>query len=901
MKKIFLFFAVLLFAFEVFSQYGATSGNGSYIASVVSEAGVKKILIHKFETRELVRKLEFKPAITSAQIDKVVYNYYGSLLGVISKGNLYVFDVMQAKQIALIPGVKDIIFPLKGADYFIVVANTYVARYDAETGKKLFNYYLPSGNKIKKAILSPTENLLAILAEPNKIYIYDPASSKTKKQLSGSDLKFRYNGKYFTVLYSYNELLKVYTYNASTFYQERALSSDAVLKDRPHGKVFPKRSSLSKDGSFVAIYTAKGFNVEIFVFNTFTQKLVWTINNLKNTNNSLYPNFWTTPTVMIGRGEKMMAGEYNVVSHASQTLFLRIDQVGSNDDLTEENQKNNLFFDKYYHYAVLNGKNGMYIRDTRIPQKKFYFDGVKFLFFSGTGKYIFVLKDGVVNILVAKQVTQALQTNGSVKFYPLDKNLKATVPEKYQPDAKPPKGYAYFYVNNTKQIVKLDTAKLHMLLRSVKIDGNNVEIQVNLVDQHGNAFIGAADPSWKYIWCNLILQDPSFNVRQVKDFVVEEKNITVPTAYAIVLDHSGSMGNKRANDLQFGAWQLINKKIGNNAFMLIKYDDKVKVLTGLTTNKALLQRHLNNTGLSGFGGSTALIDAAYIAVRRLAKDTRYKRKVVMLFTDGYENSSFFTKAELLDEAINNNIEIDVIGFGKDVNEEYLKDIAYNTGGIYLHIYKTEDLKKIFRDIDYKSRHYYSIKFRTNVKGKHVALVQLCQDFEKHDSLWVAFDTKAPDLPPEKRHIVPIKKPSIKLTRFEPLIIPRKPKLKPVTNKKVLKDFKNIHFPNILFETGSAKILKNDEKGIDEIVAFMKKYPYVYLEIDGHTDNVGTPEFNMELSKKRAEAAKKLIVAKGIAPARIITKGFGDTKPIASNDTEEGRRLNRRIEFKVLVH
>ncbi len=899
MKKVISLILLTVWALgKIFAQ-GAVSGNGLFVASVMKEAGQKMIYIHKFKTRELIRKLVFKPAITTSDIQWVKYNYEGSFVAAHSGAYIYVFNVMENKQVAFLNG-KDIIFPVKTDDYFFIVGSNSIVRYSSE-GKKQFVYSLPSGKTVKRVVLSPKEDLLAVETEQNRIYMFKIDQSRYAKEYAGDQVEFNRTGNLFVVKYTYGQKVRVSTYKASNFYQDRVLTSD-VLSTRTKNKFFPNRSSLGKDGMFVAFYTAKGNNVEIFVFNTYSRKLVWVINNFKNTANELYPITWTAPNIMIARGANMMAGEYNIISHTTASLFLRIDPINANSELSVENQRKKLILSPDYHYALLPTSQGLYIRDTRIPSVNFKFENTRFLSFSASGKYLFVDKDGVVNALITAQVSQALSRHLTAKFYPFDKILKSTVPEKYQPDVKPPKGYAYFYVNNTKQIVKLDTAKLHLVLRSVHIDENNVEIQVNLVDRHGNIFLGGADPSWKYIWCNLILQNPSLNVKQVKNFIVEEHNISIPTAYALVLDHSGSMGDKRANILQYGALQLINKKIGTNAFMLIKYDHRVKVEVPLTTEKYLLERKLNNTGLAGYGGATALIDAAYIAVKKLAATKKYKRKVVLLFTDGYENASFYTKSTLLREAIKNHIEIDVIGFGKEINEQYLKDIAYNTGGIYMHIYKSQDIKKIFPDVDYKSRHYYSIKFHTPVKGKYVAMIQICQDFDKHDSLLVAIDTKANDEPLDSRSpVITLKRPKITLAKFQPLMIPRKPKLKPVKSRKILKDFHNIHFPNILFETNSDKILKSDEKGIDQIVAFMRKYPYVYLEIDGHTDNTGTHEFNMDLSKRRAEAAKRLIVAKGIPAARIITKGFGETKPIASNDTEEGRRLNRRIEFKVLVH
>ncbi len=76
-------------------------------------------------------------------------------------------------------------------------------------------------------------------------------------------------------------------------------------------------------------------------------------------------------------------------------------------------------------------------------------------------------------------------------------------------------------------------------------------------------------------------------------------------------------------------------------------------------------------------------------------------------------------------------------------------------------------------------------------------------------------------------------------------------------------------------------------------------PGIRVEIQGHTDNLGTPESNQQLSKQRADMVKQYLLSKGVAANRITTAGLGETKPIADNKSEQGRKLNRRIEFKVL--
>ncbi len=74
---------------------------------------------------------------------------------------------------------------------------------------------------------------------------------------------------------------------------------------------------------------------------------------------------------------------------------------------------------------------------------------------------------------------------------------------------------------------------------------------------------------------------------------------------------------------------------------------------------------------------------------------------------------------------------------------------------------------------------------------------------------------------------------------------------------------------------------------------------IKIEVGGHTDNKGKPAYNLDLSQKRAKAVYDFLVKKGVVAARLKFKGFGDTVPISTNDTEEGRALNRRTEMKIV--
>jgi OmpA-OmpF porin, OOP family len=104
---------------------------------------------------------------------------------------------------------------------------------------------------------------------------------------------------------------------------------------------------------------------------------------------------------------------------------------------------------------------------------------------------------------------------------------------------------------------------------------------------------------------------------------------------------------------------------------------------------------------------------------------------------------------------------------------------------------------------------------------------------------------------------------------------------------------------INFETGKAIIKGTSFQILNDIVLIMKENPEYNLEINGHTDSQGNDDMNMKLSQDRADAVKDYLTNKGIDSKRLTAKGFGESMPVADNDTSDGRALNRRVEFKVV--
>lgn len=115
----------------------------------------------------------------------------------------------------------------------------------------------------------------------------------------------------------------------------------------------------------------------------------------------------------------------------------------------------------------------------------------------------------------------------------------------------------------------------------------------------------------------------------------------------------------------------------------------------------------------------------------------------------------------------------------------------------------------------------------------------------------------------------------------------------------IKAGESIVLKNIFFETNSHSLLASSTAELNTLTELMQNNPKLKVLIEGHTDNVGNAEHNQILSQQRAEAIVSYLTEKGIEPSRLQAKGYGFSRPIATNDTEEGRALNRRTEIKII--
>jgi outer membrane protein OmpA-like peptidoglycan-associated protein len=103
---------------------------------------------------------------------------------------------------------------------------------------------------------------------------------------------------------------------------------------------------------------------------------------------------------------------------------------------------------------------------------------------------------------------------------------------------------------------------------------------------------------------------------------------------------------------------------------------------------------------------------------------------------------------------------------------------------------------------------------------------------------------------------------------------------------------------ITFAFNDASVQPQFRPTLDEVSSILSQYPKTYIDVYGHTDSDGSDAYNQTLSERRAQSVAGYLTSHGVQSARIATRGFGETQPIASNATEEGKAANRRVEIKI---
>lgn len=427
------------------------------------------------------------------------------------------------------------------------------------------------------------------------------------------------------------------------------------------------------------------------------------------------------------------------------------------------------------------------------------------------------------------------------------------------PDLPPPVGYNPTFIQNVKNVQAADLNHPKLLISRVDVnDADKIRIYTHFVENNSTYLTGAATGEWLKRWCEMTIitngipsKIDKFNVRE--SVFKDRPQLSV----ALVLDHSGSMGIERAIACQEAVEQFISNKRAEDAVAIIKYDGKVVVESPITTSQAVSLSNFKMNGLDGFGGLTAVSDAIWAGINEISREDEQKQRIVIVFTDGFDNSSKIPMDSVISMALKTNTIICAVDFGYGTNDGFMKKYSDATNGIYHHIYKKNEFQLVFDDIYKRFEYFYVIEFDQPDFGEHQVKLKLCTP--KGD----------------------------------------------VENTILINNLPDVGFINLLnvfFDIDKSTIKKESEKAIKRVADMMKFYPSMVIELRGHTDSTNRTndiDYNIKLSQSRADAVKQALTKAGIAERRILTRGFGEHMPIADNSSPEGRAKNRRTEFIIL--
>ncbi|MBL7989425.1 MAG: OmpA family protein [Chlorobi bacterium] len=403
---------------------------------------------------------------------------------------------------------------------------------------------------------------------------------------------------------------------------------------------------------------------------------------------------------------------------------------------------------------------------------------------------------------------------------------------------------------------------------------DSIHLYVRIFDRDGYLITNLAPPyydgtgDYRAIWNGLTEQiGTDGQPEKIENFTVREfsENDGLPNELALVLDYSGTMGSS-IELLENAAQTFVKLKRPADRISVVKFDDKPQLAAKASTQTDELLA-LFGSGLKGFGNYTAIYSAAKLGGEQIAAAPAENPRAMILFTDGEDNASKINELDLYAFVKKHNIPIFTVAFGA-VNRGLLQELSKYSGGKF---YQTEDPKKlpaIFEDIYRSLRNYYLISYQpVNAGGRHIARVGLNPPGAPEQIAGkIEYETSGPRLSPNT-------------------IAGNNSSEQPIERQ-------------IQFAYNSADLLPESNPALDTIAARMKRNPRLEIKIEGHASAEGTPERNQLLSEQRAESVRQALIQRGIAERRLTSQGYGSTMPLQSNESEEGRKLNRRVAIVV---
>lgn len=424
------------------------------------------------------------------------------------------------------------------------------------------------------------------------------------------------------------------------------------------------------------------------------------------------------------------------------------------------------------------------------------------------------------------------------------------------------------YLVGTKPVDSADAKKMIVDMYRVEIDKypDSVRCYARVYDSLGYFITNMADPylkdkNTKYF--HKISEELGARQKRqgkVNEFKIREYGAQDSIPYNIVLsvDYSGSM-TAVLNTIFEGVELFVGLKLPYDRIALTSFTKTVTIQSELERDTNVLLRKYRAGREKNTGMFSSVQDAAWTSLDLYEKTDSTVPRVLVLFTDGDDNSSKQELPELIARAKRMNVHVFAVAFGYS-DDAKLRSLAKHTGGKFYKVYSKKELLAVFKDIYLSLRNYYLITYKPpRYIGFHKVIAQINMP-NSTDTVYGYGDYNTSGLDT----------------------------IGPSFERPILFDF-----DEYVIKAESFPIL-------DEIADQMYINPRLKIEIQGHTDNVGTAEHNQILSERRAEAVMNALIQRGVEPKRLRSRGFGFSMPKVANDTEENRARNRRTQFQILA-
>ncbi len=390
---------------------------------------------------------------------------------------------------------------------------------------------------------------------------------------------------------------------------------------------------------------------------------------------------------------------------------------------------------------------------------------------------------------------------------------------------------------------------------------NQIRAYARVFDSTGNFITHLAPPAhpsleyWRPLTEKLGKRLVPIDVFSVREYSDAD---SIPYAINLMLDYSGSM--KSVMDALYEGTDLfVNLKQERDRIAITSFNKDFEIKIPFETNKQKIIRDFHVVRDQSFGFYSAFYDGLLKSMKMFDSLPPEMPRILVAFSDGDDNYSSTKARDIFRAAQERNIHIFTVGFGY-AHDDVLSYIAENTGGKSYQVYSKKELVNVFLEIYRSLRNYYLISYKPpEFPGMHHVAMRL--NLPSGDTMTAFGQYDQSD--------ISINEVGDKFSKRIP------------------------------FDYNQATLKPEAQVIIDGLVDQLERHERVWLEVQGHTDNIGGEDFNQRLSDARAQAVVTALIQHGIEAKRLKPRGMGMLYPIAANDTEENRALNRRTEFRIL--